>query len=345
MSTDNNKALETRYADRFLAFITSSNENERQDEVFHSLVSELRKKNALPDKIDFLDLGCGPGEMTRTFIKGFEAAPAGKPAHEVKAYGVELNEDHIRAAESNHGIHIVRQNIFEKNADFVKTAGLDHKPAAIIASHSAYYGPSPRIPQGTYDAPVLDQPKVKTLVQNLKRSMGAQTIGFLQHKATEPTNFLKRPHGTVIESDINRSLKKACEQEGMKLFPIQFKCKLKLNAATFPELSNEKLWEELRNPPSYPVTEFQNGKKIRDILEFLTHRGLEEMQVEERNQFLHRARMLIKRDEKKDGIDTYVQLNVVLSPDAPESLVRKVSEAAAATRAQHGLPLSNAIAA
>jgi SAM-dependent methyltransferase len=337
-----NKALDNRYADRFFAFIGNTTENECQADVLQQLMQALKERHVLKEKASLVDFGCGPGEMTAAFQR--ELRNSQPYATEVETYGLELNPEHAAAARANHGINIITQDIFAPETKVEPLLQDKEAQRLFHISHAGYYGFEGWTPEGTYKrANIENQPKIAALVENVLETMQPDSIAFFQHKAVETTNYLKRPHGAVVESDTNLAIIEQCEKHGMTVVPLQFHAHLNFRNLSFGGNIPAGLWQELENPPAYPESAFgKDGKAFRDVLEFLAHRGLEEMPAQERDTFLSRAKQLMatRFAEGRDGIDTYIQMNVVLSPDAPEEFVGKVREAVAQVEknCEHALP-------
>ncbi|MFO0388203.1 MAG: hypothetical protein ACK502_00580 [Alphaproteobacteria bacterium] len=311
MATEN-QALNQRYADRFLAFIGNTNENERQahitDELLHQLSSDIPDIFTRHDhqKLDIVDLGCGPGEMAKSFQAFFETVNI--EGARVNAF--ELNREHMVSAQrAISDSVVVPEDIFHPQKDIRGTLGLKSEPAAIFVSHSGYYG---------YDKNYGsdNQPKLEALVDNVAGLMGKRTIAFIQHKAPEPTNILKRKYANIVESDTTEALSKIFNKRGMKSFPVRFEAVLE-----FPQVE-EGLWKELENPKPYPQTDYENGKEVRDLLEFLIHKGLEEMTHNDRINYLADAKKLIR--EYDGAIPTFIEQRVVISKDADRSFREEV---------------------
>ncbi len=311
--TNENKALDQRYADRFAAFIGNTTENEQQRRVAEALLHELNE--TVPGifrregKLDIIDLGCGPGQMVRSFQQFFEGVnPDGAWVN-----ALEMNRDHLVAAQRHLSDSvIIPEDIFQSQPNIREMFGLRQDPAAVFVSHSGYYGYDK-------DRGIGDQPKLEALADNVANLMGKNTIAFVQHKAPEPTNALKRKYANIVESDTAEALGKIFEKRGMRSFPLRFEAVL-----NFPEVK-EGLWQELKNPKPYPQSDYTNGKEVRDLLEFLVHKGLEEMSTEERHAYLKDARELIA---KHNGhIPTFIEQRVVVSPGASRGFTEKVKAA------------------
>lgn len=334
--TNQDAAQEVRYGEWFHAFITNSNENERQGEIMALLLKRLKRD--VPDIFThngegspvFVDLMCGPGDMTVHYKNALRDIGL----NDVRACGVELREDHAEQWRKKLGREdaVIHGSVTDPNLNITQELGLSdkEKPVAVFWGHGGYYIYQPK-------NNVNEQPALQSVVSLMHDTLGKNGVAFSVHKAPEWTDIAKRRFARLTESDTTKALHGIYDGQEIRNSSIVFECELKIPEITKEireQLLAEKLQDYYEMPSGY-------AKTIRRILEFLVHTPLEELGREEFDklhpanvtfeQFNHSKRAEyvsyieeIQRHQHEGIIPTYVDFTVSVSPHADKEFSDKV---------------------
>ena len=317
---------ERRYADWFAAFIASSDENQRQAEAAAAMLAGLKRRlpalfatsGAAPAM--FLDLMCGPGEMTRALKTALQKA--GLPR--LKACGLELREDHAAhwRETMDAGDEVLVADLATPGLDLSQTLRQmdQRRPAAITVSHGGYY----LDPAGSEPASAA----LAGLIRQAHDLVTDDGLVLTLHKDTEWTDILKRRFGNFVEADTTSALHQIYAQLGIPHHALTFRCRL-----TIPEVDaavRNRLTAERLEP--YAAMEPGPALKLRQIIEFLVHAPLESIggggdNLTARRQLLACAESLGK--VFGGAIPTFVNMIVSLPPRAAAGYARTFRIAAA----------------
>jgi hypothetical protein len=291
-----NTALESRYPlwfDNKIGFVGSSNEKVATSDTINALLQKISSKDSATrpvlqckgDTLTLADLGCAAGVLGKM---------VGKSLHEqfgkkIEYTGIDVNENMKNVVEQ-----VVTGDAFQ-SVHFLHGSAeqLTHcKPDILLASHIYYY-PDNEIPKpGTQPHTPLDKALRDSLL-HLKHD----GLALIVHESKSDVDPIKRKFAVHVEGDTTDRLKKMivpAETVGASI--IEFDSHI-----YFPELSDEQ-WNKLKCADYYDTQTNPYGDdkallNARILAEFFIHKPLENMEVNERLEYLDELKKIVSRCE------------------------------------------------
>ncbi|HSQ97363.1 MAG TPA: class I SAM-dependent methyltransferase [Rickettsiales bacterium] len=282
-----------RYTQYLSAFVAQTDEKEITANIISDFLEQIIEK-VPKDKIEFLDIGCGSGEIPQSVISRLSRDT------KILYYGIDNQEGNVKKANFNlesvaESTKVVTGDALNLTAKEIESfLSLNGKVDVLLISHFLYYTGRGQ--------------KHMDYLEKYCSLLGANSLGLLVHSDSESDMSSIReiinPNG-ILKRSQTREIEDSCRKLNLNLFNIPFSTSIK-----FPELTEDE-WDSLiENVYDYDNPPNDNYKIVRNLLEF-DIAPFENLTIEDRRKYI----TLVRERLQKQGnfLRRKVKLQILIS--------------------------------